>query len=220
MRDAENESHEGKRKAESLWPIMRISHARSRYIYELYYKREAVSRELYDWLLKEGYADAKWVLALFLTILYGALHQPMSASSLNGRRQATRNYVVCAVSRLGWDYSPSRGKFTRWFMTLGTLGYELPRIYLHLSCSQSPSTFRHSRRVCTLRSVPVSLSCWTGGFTPLQVVAGAVLNPDSWFMMQDVQLTEFLWTINSHMSRGGCTWGPLGYLKQWYNQAV
>lgn len=61
MRDAENESHEGKRKAESLWPIMRISHARSRYIYELYYKREAISRELYDWLLKEGYADAKCV---------------------------------------------------------------------------------------------------------------------------------------------------------------
>jgi bud site selection protein 31 len=59
MRDAENESHEGKRKTESLWPIMRISHTRSRYIYELYYKREAISRELYDWLLKEGYADAK-----------------------------------------------------------------------------------------------------------------------------------------------------------------
>lgn len=40
---------------------MRISHARSRYVYELYYKREAISRELYDWLLKEGYADAKYV---------------------------------------------------------------------------------------------------------------------------------------------------------------
>ena len=60
MRDAENESHEGKRKSESLWPIMRISHTRSRYIYELYYKREAISKELYDWLLKEGYADAKY----------------------------------------------------------------------------------------------------------------------------------------------------------------
>jgi hypothetical protein len=66
MRDAENESHEGKRKAESLWPIMRISHARSRYIYELYHKREAISRELYDWLLKEGYADIKSVAALLL----------------------------------------------------------------------------------------------------------------------------------------------------------
>jgi bud site selection protein 31 len=61
MRDAENESHEGKRKSESLWPIMRISHARSRYIYELYYKREAISKELYDWLLKEKYADVKQV---------------------------------------------------------------------------------------------------------------------------------------------------------------
>ncbi|KAK4046419.1 Component of the SF3b subcomplex of the U2 snRNP [Microbotryomycetes sp. JL201] len=59
MRDAEAESTEGKRKAESLWPIMRITHTRSRYIYDLYYKREGISKELYDWLLKEGYADAK-----------------------------------------------------------------------------------------------------------------------------------------------------------------
>ncbi|KAJ3828657.1 G10 protein-domain-containing protein [Lentinula raphanica] len=61
MRDAENESHEGKRKAESLWPIMQISHARSRYVYELYYKREAISKPLYDWLLKEGFADANLI---------------------------------------------------------------------------------------------------------------------------------------------------------------
>ncbi|SCZ92702.1 BZ3500_MvSof-1268-A1-R1_Chr5-2g08120 [Microbotryum saponariae] len=61
MRDAEAESHEGKRKTESLWPIMRITHTRSRYIYDLYYKREAISRELYDWLLKEGYADANLI---------------------------------------------------------------------------------------------------------------------------------------------------------------
>jgi hypothetical protein len=43
----------------ALRPIMRLSHARSRYIYDLYYKRELISRELYDWLLKQGYADAK-----------------------------------------------------------------------------------------------------------------------------------------------------------------
>jgi hypothetical protein len=40
-------------------PIMRLSHARSRYIYDLYYKRELITRELYDWLIKQGYADAK-----------------------------------------------------------------------------------------------------------------------------------------------------------------
>ena len=36
----------------------------SRYIYDLYYEKEAISRKLYDWLLKNGYADgnliAKW----------------------------------------------------------------------------------------------------------------------------------------------------------------
>nr|ODN89000.1 bud site selection protein 31 [Cryptococcus depauperatus CBS 7841] len=61
MRDAENETHEGKRKVESVWPIMRLTHARSWYIYGLYYKRELISRELYDWLLKQGYADANLI---------------------------------------------------------------------------------------------------------------------------------------------------------------
>ncbi|KAJ3277303.1 Component of the SF3b subcomplex of the U2 snRNP [Borealophlyctis nickersoniae] len=64
MREAENESHEGKRKAESLWPIFRLHHQRSRYIYDIYYRRKAISRELYDYCIKEGYADgsliAKW----------------------------------------------------------------------------------------------------------------------------------------------------------------
>jgi len=64
MRDTENEDHEGKRKNEALWPIMRIAHTRTRYVFDLYYKREAISKELYDWLVKEGYADAnlmaKW----------------------------------------------------------------------------------------------------------------------------------------------------------------
>jgi len=63
---------------------MRITHTRSRYIYDLYYKREAISKELCqhtlptpafnrldqqltrthsacsdEWLLKQDYADAK-----------------------------------------------------------------------------------------------------------------------------------------------------------------
>ena len=77
MRDAENESHEGKRKTESLWPIMRISHTRSRYIYELYYKRDAISKQLYDWLLKEGYADAKLVVPPLM-------QQPLAAAETSG----------------------------------------------------------------------------------------------------------------------------------------
>lgn len=60
----ENESHEGKRIVETTWPVFRIHHQRSRYIYDLYYKRKLISRDLYDYLLKNKYADgnliAKW----------------------------------------------------------------------------------------------------------------------------------------------------------------
>lgn len=60
----ENESHEGKRIVEATWPVFRIHHQRSRYIYDLYYKRKLISRDLYDYLLKNKYADgnliAKW----------------------------------------------------------------------------------------------------------------------------------------------------------------
>ena len=47
MKDAVNESHEGKRKHESTWPIHRIHYERSRYVYELYYTKQEISRELY-----------------------------------------------------------------------------------------------------------------------------------------------------------------------------
>ncbi|PQM39021.1 protein BUD31 homolog 1 [Prunus yedoensis var. nudiflora] len=32
MREAENNTHDGKRKCESLWPIFKITHQKSRYI--------------------------------------------------------------------------------------------------------------------------------------------------------------------------------------------
>lgn len=79
MRDAENETHEGKRKAEALWPIMRLNHARSRYIYELFYKRKAISRTLYDWLLKEKYADAGYAQPTTPSLLlFDTLEPPIS----------------------------------------------------------------------------------------------------------------------------------------------
>eukprot|EP00824_Muranothrix_gubernata_P002247 TRINITY_DN1265_c0_g1_i1.p1 TRINITY_DN1265_c0_g1~~TRINITY_DN1265_c0_g1_i1.p1 ORF type:complete len:155 (+),score=5.84 TRINITY_DN1265_c0_g1_i1:68-466(+) len=64
MREIENTPHEGKRKVETVWPILRIHHQMSRYIYELYYKKKQISKELYDYCLKEKWADpiliAKW----------------------------------------------------------------------------------------------------------------------------------------------------------------
>ncbi|KAA8909757.1 G10 protein-domain-containing protein [Sphaerosporella brunnea] len=89
MKDAESAPHEGKKKNEATWDIFRISHQRnlplpfsslpsfpfaktlklrkmtgrvgSRYVYELYYKKEAISKQLYDWLLKNNYADANLI---------------------------------------------------------------------------------------------------------------------------------------------------------------
>ncbi|GLJ10994.1 hypothetical protein SUGI_0139800 [Cryptomeria japonica] len=64
MREAENETHEGKRKCETLWPIFKIAHQKSRYIFDLYYRRKEISKELYEFCLDQGYADrnliAKW----------------------------------------------------------------------------------------------------------------------------------------------------------------
>ncbi len=64
MKEAENDPHEGKRKPEAIWPILRIHHQRSRYLYELYYMKKQISRTLYDWCLQQKYADnmliAKW----------------------------------------------------------------------------------------------------------------------------------------------------------------
>ncbi|KAG0483160.1 hypothetical protein HPP92_011244 [Vanilla planifolia] len=64
MREAENDPHDGKRKCEALWPIFKISHQKSRYIYDLYYRRKEISKELYEFCLDQGYADrnliAKW----------------------------------------------------------------------------------------------------------------------------------------------------------------
>lgn len=64
MKDAENAPTTNVPRHQVHWPIFQISHQRSRYVYELYYEKEAISKELYEWLLKNGYADkmliAKW----------------------------------------------------------------------------------------------------------------------------------------------------------------
>ncbi|KAI0976229.1 cell cycle control protein cwf14 [Xylaria arbuscula] len=64
MKDAQNTPTNNIPKHQAQWPIFQIAHQRSRYVYELYYEKEAISKPLYDWLLKNGYADpiliAKW----------------------------------------------------------------------------------------------------------------------------------------------------------------
>ncbi len=58
---AENEPHEGKRKSESAWGIFRLHHQRTRYVYEMFFKKQQISRAVYDFCLREGYADASLI---------------------------------------------------------------------------------------------------------------------------------------------------------------
>ena len=64
MRDAENAPCEGKRKPEMIWPIFRLHHQQSKYIFDLFYKKKEITRDLYEFCLREKFADAvliaKW----------------------------------------------------------------------------------------------------------------------------------------------------------------
>lgn len=64
MKDAVNEEHEGKRKAELTWKIHRLHWEKNRFIYDLMYQRKVLSKELFDYLVREKIADgpliAKW----------------------------------------------------------------------------------------------------------------------------------------------------------------
>ena len=63
LREAENEPSDTKRKTESIWPILRIHHQISRYIYQAYKDKE-ISKEVLNYCIEEKIADgqliAKW----------------------------------------------------------------------------------------------------------------------------------------------------------------
>ena len=64
LRDKVNEPHEGLRKNESTWPVHQINWQKSRYIYDMYYVHHRISREVYDYCIKNKLVDAaliaKW----------------------------------------------------------------------------------------------------------------------------------------------------------------
>lgn len=65
LKDAEAKAPvQGKSSKENLHEIFQIHHQQSRYIYDLHFKKKAISTDLYQWLLKNRYADgnliAKW----------------------------------------------------------------------------------------------------------------------------------------------------------------
>ena len=74
----ESQPHDGKRKQESIWPILQIHHQKSyeflheafipsRFIWEAY-KDKQISRELYDFCIKNKIAD-KDLIAMWKKVL-------------------------------------------------------------------------------------------------------------------------------------------------------
>lgn len=64
LRDKVKESSLGKRKTESQWPIHQINWQRSRYVYDMFYTYNRISRKVYDYCIKNKIVDAlliaKW----------------------------------------------------------------------------------------------------------------------------------------------------------------
>ena len=59
-----NEPHEGMRKSESQWPVHQINWQKSRYVYDMFYVYNRISREVYEYCIKNKIVDAaliaKW----------------------------------------------------------------------------------------------------------------------------------------------------------------
>lgn len=64
MKEAVNEEHDGKRRAELSWKIHRLHWEKNRFIYDLMYKKKVMQKELFEYLVREKIADgaliSKW----------------------------------------------------------------------------------------------------------------------------------------------------------------
>ena len=64
LRNSVSKSHEGLRKTEAMWPVLQINNQRSRYVYDMYYVHKKISRQVYDYCIREKIVDAalisKW----------------------------------------------------------------------------------------------------------------------------------------------------------------
>ncbi|OAA39516.1 cell cycle control protein cwf14 [Beauveria brongniartii RCEF 3172] len=99
MKDAQNKPPPPGPKYKAQWEIFQIAHQRSRYVYELYYDKEAISKQLYDWLLKNGYADAmliaKWKKQGYEKVRRrNALANPSSRSFAHDQANKSRAFVA------------------------------------------------------------------------------------------------------------------------------
>lgn len=63
MRVAESTNNDANSSQEQLWTVLRCNWKRSRPIFEIYWKQKKISKQLYDWILNNGYADRELINA-------------------------------------------------------------------------------------------------------------------------------------------------------------
>lgn len=108
MREAETADQTGKRKDELMWPIFRLHHQRSRYIYEMYYVKHEISKDCYEFCLKEGWADAlliaKWKKVPYFfhaphghNLSLSFLSRPCHAMPCGHCRHRSCTFPVCSM---------------------------------------------------------------------------------------------------------------------------
>jgi|Transcript_30346 bud site selection protein 31 len=105
MRQAVDDPHDGKRKAESSWPIHRIHYEKNRYIYDLYYKQQKLSKELYEFLVREKIVDAP-LISKWRKPGYEILCS-MSAIQRGGTNFGTTSICRVPLSQRGGQIMPS-----------------------------------------------------------------------------------------------------------------
>lgn len=84
LRDRVNESHEGKRKAESQWPVHQLNWQRTRYIYDMHYKYDRISKEVVDHCLENKIIDGD-LMAYWQTPGYDRLCSTFSVDTTNSK---------------------------------------------------------------------------------------------------------------------------------------
>lgn len=90
-----NEPHEGLRKTESQWPVHQINWQKSRYIYDLYYTYNRISREVYDYCIKNKIVDAA-LIAKWKKTGYERL---CSTYTINARNYKFGTVSICRVPK-------------------------------------------------------------------------------------------------------------------------
>jgi len=105
LREAVDDPHEGKRKCEGAWPIHRIHYERNRYIYDMYYVQKAISKDLYEFLVREKVADGA-LIAQWRKPGYEILCS-MSAISRKGTNFGTTSICRVPLAQRGGQIMPS-----------------------------------------------------------------------------------------------------------------